>query len=64
MTKVFEVIYENGVFRPIDKLNLKDGEKLKIRIEEKSSKNISKLLEKYIIESDVDLSKMLVEERR
>jgi len=30
MPKVIEVIYENGVFKPINKVNLREGEKLKI----------------------------------
>lgn len=29
---VIEVVYENGVLRPLKKLNLKEGEKLKIKI--------------------------------
>ncbi|RLF92199.1 antitoxin [Thermococci archaeon] len=32
MTKVIGVIYENGVFRPLKKVNLKEGSRLKIII--------------------------------
>jgi len=32
MSKVIEVIYENGVFKPLEKVDLKEGEKLKIVI--------------------------------
>ena len=34
MPKIIEAIYENGVFKPLQKVNLKDGEKVKLRIEE------------------------------
>ena len=30
MPKVIEAIYENGVFKPLEKVDLKDGEKVKI----------------------------------
>ena len=33
MAKVIEAVYENGVFKPLEKVNLKDGEKVKIRVE-------------------------------
>ncbi|RLI70964.1 antitoxin [Archaeoglobales archaeon] len=37
MPKVIEVIYENGVFKPLEKVDLKEGERLKIRIEDVDS---------------------------
>jgi predicted DNA-binding antitoxin AbrB/MazE fold protein len=37
MLKVIEVIYENGVFKPLEKVELKDGQRLKIRIEDVDS---------------------------
>ena len=33
MGKVIEAVYEKGVFKPLEKVNLKDGEKVKIRVE-------------------------------
>ena len=33
MEKVIEAVYENGVFKPLEKVNLKDGERVKIRVE-------------------------------
>ena len=30
MPKVIEVVYENGVFKPLEKVNLKEGEKVKV----------------------------------
>ena len=32
MPKVIEVIYENGVLKPLEKIELKEGEKLKITL--------------------------------
>jgi predicted DNA-binding antitoxin AbrB/MazE fold protein len=34
MPKIIEAIYENGVFKPLEKVDLKNGEKVRIRIEE------------------------------
>ena len=33
MGKVIKAVYENGVFKPLEKVNLKDGERVKIRVE-------------------------------
>ena len=35
MGKVIEVIYENGVFKPLGKVDLKEGEVVKVEIKEK-----------------------------
>ncbi len=32
MTEIIDVIYENGILRPLRPLNLRNGERLKIRI--------------------------------
>lgn len=44
MSKVIEAIYENGVFKPLEKVDLKDGEKVRITIsrEKKTSRGLSK----------------------
>ena len=34
MSKVIDVVYENGVFKPLGKVNLPEKVKLKIKIEE------------------------------
>lgn len=34
MPKIIEVIYENGVFKPLEKVNLPEKVKLKVKIEE------------------------------
>ena len=41
--KVIEVIYENGVFKPLEKVDLKEGEKLKIVVK----KGVDHLIGKY-----------------
>ena len=33
MPKVIEAVYENGVFKPLEKIDLKEGEKVKIFVE-------------------------------
>ncbi len=35
MAKVIEAIYENGVFKPLEKVDLKEGEIVEIEIKEK-----------------------------
>ncbi|MDI9611095.1 MAG: antitoxin family protein [Archaeoglobales archaeon] len=32
MPKIIEAIYEDGVFKPLEKIELKEGERVKIRI--------------------------------
>ncbi|MEM1670819.1 MAG: antitoxin family protein [Archaeoglobaceae archaeon] len=32
MPKIIEAIYEDGVFKPLEKVDLKEGERVKIRI--------------------------------
>lgn len=39
VTDIIEVIYEGGVFKPLKKVDFREGEKLKIRIERR---NLSK----------------------
>ena len=34
MQKVIDVIYENGVFKPLQKVDLREGTKVKIEIKE------------------------------
>jgi len=52
MPKVIEVIYENGVFKPLEKVDLPEKTRLKIKIE-----NINDLLEEFcgLIESKISL---------
>ena len=34
--KIIEAIYENGVFKPLEKVDLKEGEKVRLRIEKRT----------------------------
>ncbi len=43
MTKVIDVIYENGVFKPLEKVDLKEGERVKVIIK----KSVEHLVGKY-----------------
>jgi len=37
MQKIIKVVYENGVFKPLEKVNLKEGEHIIIKIEDVES---------------------------
>lgn len=52
MPKVIKVIYENGVFKPLEKVDLPEKTRLRIKIE-----NIDDLLEEFcgLIESKISL---------
>ena len=43
MSKIIRVVYENGVFKPMERVDIKEGTKLKIKIEG----DIKKLRGKY-----------------
>ena len=34
LVRVVEAVYENGVLRPLERLDLREGERVRIRIEE------------------------------
>ncbi len=51
MSKVIEVVYESGVFKPLEKVDLKEGTKVKIEIK----RDISHLRSKYGKREKVDL---------
>ena len=60
MSKVIEVVYENGVFKPLKEVNLKEGMKLRIEIKE----SLVDKLRKYRIKVDTDILQEFLEERR
>jgi len=41
MSKLIEVIYSNGILKPSEKLNLREGEKVEIEIRKKPQKIVS-----------------------
>ena len=43
MPKIIEAIYENGVFKPLEKVDLREGEKLRLVVRE----NVDNLRGKY-----------------
>ncbi len=53
MEIVVEAVYEKGILKPLKKLDLKEGEKVRIKIE----RDLDKILEEYcgIIESKITL---------
>jgi len=34
MVRIIEAIYENGVFRPLEKVDLREGERVRLKVEE------------------------------
>ena len=50
MRKIIEDVYENGAFKPLEKVDLKEGEKVKIRIEKKIDFEPIRLKKKVSIE--------------
>ena len=44
MGRVIDCVYEEGVFKPLNKISLRDGEKVRILLKE----NRMKALEKYV----------------
>jgi len=57
--KVIEAIYSGGVFKPLGKVSLADGEKVEIEIKEKKAKKIISLrgIRKGIKISEEDIEK-------
>ena len=64
MTKVIEAIYEDGVLKPLEKVDLKEGERVRIRIEKRRIYDVIKEYQKYFKDVEEDLTKVLIEERR
>ncbi len=63
MTKVIEAIYENGVFKPLlVKVDLKEGERVKIRIERSLIEIIKSYQEKFKLKEE-DIEEFLRERR-
>jgi len=56
-----EVVYENGVFKPVGKADLKEGTKGVVLVR---GKGIADILEKYRMKVDRDVLKEFLEERR
>ncbi len=59
MPKIIEAIYEDGVFKPLEKVELREGEKVKI-----IAGDLVGRLRKYRTKVDKDLVLEFVSERR
>ncbi len=62
MGMVIEAVYENGVFKPLKKVNLKDGERVKIRIERSLVEIIRSYQEKFKLREE-DIKELLNDRR-
>jgi len=60
MAKVIRARYENGVLKPMEKLDLKEGEEVRIVV---LPKEFSELIEEIEIEAKEDVNKILREGR-
>jgi len=56
-----EVVYEKGIFRPLEDIDLKDGTKAVVVVR---PKGIADVLEKFSRKVDTDVLKEFLEERR
>jgi len=64
MAKIIEAVYKNGVFKPLEKVDLKEGERVRIRIERRGIYDVIKEYQKYFEDIDEDLTEILLRERR
>ncbi len=54
MTKVIEAVYKHGVFKPLEKVDLPEDTKLKIKIEAIKPAGILKIAKKFRKEIDTE----------
>ncbi len=59
--KEVEVVFENGVFKPLSPIKLKEGTRAKVILK---SSHILETARKYRTKVDVDVMKQFIEERR
>ncbi|MCW3132730.1 MAG: antitoxin family protein [Methanophagales archaeon] len=64
MLKVIEAVYEQGIFKPLEKVNVREGERLKIKIEKSLLFDIVKKYRGYFEDIEEDLTDQLISERR
>ncbi len=63
MPKVIEAIYEDGVFKPLEKVELTPGKRVRIRLH-KGLFAVVQEYQKFLEDVEEDLTKTLIEERR
>ena len=61
MSKVVEAVYERGVFRPLEKVGLREGEKVKIVI--LVGEDFYDLVERLELEAREDIDRVMDEVR-
>ncbi len=61
MVKIIEAIYENGVFKPLQKVDLKNGERVKIEIKRET---LLDKLRRYRVKVNEDVLENFLKERR
>ncbi|MEM4616687.1 MAG: antitoxin family protein [Archaeoglobaceae archaeon] len=55
MPKIIEAVYENGVFKPLEKVEIREGEKVRLRVEESIVNTLRKYRKKFkISQKEVD----------
>ena len=64
MLKVIDVVYEKGIFKPLEKVDLMEGERVKIKIEKSLLFEIVKNYRDYFEDIEDDLTGQLISERR
>ncbi len=64
LVRVVEAVYEGGVLRPLQRLDLKEGQRVKIRIEEGIVDVARRYREEYGVKlSSEDIERFLAERR-
>lgn len=65
MAKIVEAVYENGVLKPLEKLDLRDGQRVKIMIVEKDFIEVAREIRMHLGKKlrEKDLVEELVYER-
>ena len=48
VAKIVEAVYENGVLKPLEKLDLRDGQRVKIMIVEKDFIEVAREIRMYL----------------
>jgi len=64
MQKVIEAVYEKGIFKPLEGVNMREGERLRIKIENMLLFDIVKKYRKLFEDIEEDLAAQLISERR
>ena len=44
MPKIIEAVYENGVFKPLQKVDLREGEKVKVEVKKSVVESVAGIL--------------------